>query len=196
MDRTQQVITALLQVARPEIRTEFREDSCIASTAVGIDVLTHFGVLSEPFPVRTSCFNGRFVARIEAGHPWPRGLEVHQWAEEDASYSVGIGFGTGQPGKWAGHLVIIAEKQYLIDLSIDQASRPLYNMSFEPLAVRVDEKFLSGSVPLVFKYEDGIIKIEPLPGNDGYLASPDWTFAGRRRKIIGNVVAKMEDILK
>jgi hypothetical protein len=148
---TERIVTALLQTARPEIRKEFREDSCIASTAVGIDAMTHFGVLSEPFPVRTSMFNARFVARIKLGQPWPQGLEVHQWAEEDGSYSVGIGFGTGQQGKWPGHLVILAEKQFLIDLSVDQASRPLYNMAFEPLSV----------------------KIEPRPGNNGYLAGLD-----------------------
>lgn len=195
MTKTERVIKLLLEKARPEILKEFREDSCIASTAAGVDVLTYFNILAKALPVRTTVFNGAFAARIDAGQPWPKADEIKRWTVEDGSYSVGIGYGTQQPGKWAGHLAILAENIYLIDLSIDQASRPRYNIELKPLCVEVDDNFISGRSPCVFNCGDCIIKIEHQAGNDGYQFSPDWSFASRRKKIVQNVQKLIEESL-
>ena len=191
--KTQEVIQGLLEYARPEILKEYRADSCIVSTAVGLDILTSFGILAEPLAVRTFLFNKAFADRIDAGSPWPRGDEVKRWTDEDGSYSVGIGFGDQQPNKWAGHLVILVERQFLLDLSIDQATRPKYDMFFEPFVVEVDDKFLQGEAPKVFGYNGCIIRIELLPNKQtGYITSPDWTFVGRRKKIIENTLRSIK----
>lgn len=184
---TKEVIRRLLKYARPEILKEFRADSCIVSTAIGLDVLTAFGVLAEPFAVRTTIFNEAFVNRIEGGSPWPKGDEVRHWTDEDGSYSVGIGVGTQQPNKWAGHLCILAEKRYLIDLSIDQATRPLYNMEFKPMCVEVEDTFIHAVAPKVFKYGPCVMRIEAI-SSLGYVTSPDWTFVGRRKKIVEHTI--------
>ena len=182
---TIEAIKVLRQCARPEILKEFNADSCIVSTAVGVDVLTHFGIFAEPLPVRTVIFNKPYVARIEAGSDWPKGDEIQRWQKEDGSYSVGIGVGTQQPNKWAGHLVILIEKKLLLDLSIDQASRPKYNMNFdEPLCVEVDKAFLDGNSSLTFRHDNGCIIRTDVLKNYGYTASPDWIFLDRRKKII------------
>jgi hypothetical protein len=187
MKTTEAVLQGLLKYARPEILKEFRADSCIASTAVGLDILMHYGILAEPFPVRTLIFNEPFASRLENGQGWPTGQQVRVWTEEDGSYSVGIGVGTQQPNKWAGHLVILVEKRLLLDLSIDQATRPQYNMLLEPLCVEVDEQFFSGS-PKVFRAGQCVVRVDALLGNEGYTSSPDWLFAGRRRKIVANTL--------
>lgn len=187
MKTTERVIKSLLKHARPEILKEFRPDSCIASTAVGIDVLTRFGVLAEPLPVRMMAFNAAFANRIEAGSPWPTNGEILRWAEEDGSYSVGIGLGEQQPNKWAGHLVVLAEKQWLIDLSIDQASRPQYKMVFDPLCIEVDAGFLAGE-PKVFRYDGCVLRFDCLKDNHGYATAPDWIFENRRKKIVSQTI--------
>jgi len=186
MKTTEEVVRGLVKHARPEILKEFRADSCIATTAIGLDILTEFGVLAEPFPVRLLIFNEAFANRIEKGTPWPSNKELIQWSEEDGSYSVGIGVGTQQPGKWAGHLVILIEKRYLLDLSIDQANRPKYNMNFDPVCVEVDEKFFKGA-PRVIQSNGSVIRIEALR-NDGYSTSPDWIFSSRRKKLVENIL--------
>lgn len=187
MKTTEAVLQGLLKYARPEILKEFRADSCIASTAVGLDILMHYGILAEPFPVRTLIFNEPFTSRLENGQGWPTGQQVRVWTEEDGSYSVGIGVGTQQPNKWAGYLAILVEKRLLLDLSIDQATRPQYNMMLEPLCVEIDEQFISGS-PKVFKAGQCVVRVDALLGNEGYTSSPDWLFAGRRRKIVANTL--------
>lgn len=189
---TEAILQRLLKHARSEILKEFRADSCIASTAIGIDILTHFGVLAEPLPVRTLIFNEPFAARVAKLQSWPTGQQVREWSDEDGSHSVGIGVGTQQPNKWAGHLVVLVEKRLLVDLSIDQASRPQYNMLLQPFCVEVDEEFLSGS-PKVFKFNQVVIRIDHLIGNEGYTKSPDWLFAGRRNNIIANTLKLMSE---
>jgi hypothetical protein len=191
--KSQDIIELLVKHARPEILKEFREDSCIATTAIVLDILTHYGILAEPLAVRTLIFNKPFADRIENGANWPKGDEIHRWCEEDGSYSVGIGVGTQQPGKWAGHLVVLVEKQFLLDLSIDQAARPKYNMVLEPICVEIDESFLTGK-PRVIRHNQCVIRIELLRENSkGYITSPDWTFANRRRKIVTNILKKIGD---
>ena len=175
MKTTEAVLQGLLKYARPEILKEFRADSCIASTAVGLDILMHYGILAEPFPVRTLIFNEPFTSRLENGQGWPTGQQVRVWTEEDGSYSVGIGVGTQQPNKWAGYLAILVEKRLLLDLSIDQATRPQYNMMLVPLCVEIDEQFISGS-PKVFKAGQCVVRVDALLGNEGYTSSPDWLF--------------------
>jgi hypothetical protein len=68
---------------------------------------------------------------------------------------VGIGFGTiDMPqGRCPGHLVLRAGQHYLLDAPINQASRPAISNS-----------------------PDGsIIRYEPDPADNGYLASPAWS---------------------
>jgi len=188
-----EAISGLIRHARSEILKEFRDDSCIASTAIGLDVLTHFGVLAEPLAVRTLIFNEAFASRIEGGASWPKGDEIKTWLEEDGSYSLGIGMGTPLPGHWAGHLVLLVEKKILIDLSIDQANRPQYNMKFDPFSVEVDNQFLRG-IPKVFKHNGCVIRIDVLPNNMGYITSPDWIFVDRRKKTVDNIIRAIKGV--
>lgn len=187
-----EILHRLLVCGRPEILKEFRADSCIGSTAIGLDVLTHFGVLAEPLPVKLSIFNAPYVKRIENGSDWPNREILVRWGEEDGSYSVGIGFGAQEKNKWAGHLVLLVENKWLADLSIDQANRPKYNMTFNPYAAEVDADFLAGKVPRIIKENGCVIRIE-LIKDRGFLSSPDWMFANRRKPLVDRIIQKIKE---
>lgn len=184
------VIQKLLKHARPEILKYFRNDSCIASTAVGVDVLNHLGIFAEPLPVRTLIFNAPFANRI-SNEKLVNFDQVENWTKEDGSYSVGIGLGSKQPNKWAGHLVVLVEKKFLLDLSIDQANRSQYNINLEPFCIEVDKKFLTGSAK-VFELKECVVSIEILL-NNGYISSPDWIFSGRRKEIVDSTLKFIQE---
>lgn len=190
--KQREIVEKLMIYGRPEILKDFRADSCIVSTAIGIDVLTAFGILAEPLPIKTSIFNTPYVKRIESGSEFPNRETLIRWGQEDGSYSVGIGYGENQPNKWAGHLVILAENQWLIDLSIDQANRPAYNMVFAPIAVEIDDSFLKGKTPRIVKQDDCVIRMEAI-GDRGFLISPDWTFKSRRSFLVAKIVQKIKE---
>jgi hypothetical protein len=190
---SKEILHRLLQYGRPEILKEFRADSCIASTAIGLDVLTYFGVLAEPLPVKLSIFNAPYVKRIDEGSAFPNRETLIQWGKEDGSYIVGIGYGTQEPNKWAGHLVLLVENKWLADLSIDQANRPNYNMVFAPFAAEVDADFLAGKNPRIIKDANGcVIRIETIKSR-GFLSSPDWTFVNRRKHLVNKIIQKIKE---
>jgi len=187
------ILHQLLLYGRPEILKEYRADSCIASTAIGLDVLTYFGVLAEPIPVKLSIFNAPYVKRIETGSKFPNRKMLIQWGKEDGSYSVGIGYGSHEYNKWAGHLVLLVENKWLADLSIDQANRPLYNMVFDPYAAEVDADFLDGKKPRIIKDANGcVIRIE-LIKDRGFLTAPDWSFGNRRKHLVEKIIQKIKE---
>lgn len=192
-----QTVQLLLEHARPEILKEFAPDSCIASTAIGIEVLTQLFIAANPLPVRTLIFNKAFSDRIQNGAKFPKNQEqVRKWSKEDGSYSIGIGVGTGLPGKWPGHLVILVE-DVLIDLSIDQANRPQYSIDLRPFAVTVGEEFLVKKEPFVFAKNGCTIRIDHLqPPNQDFLKSPDWLLSGRRKPIVDRILKIMRGKLQ
>lgn len=190
---TSSVIQRLINIVRPKILKEFTVDSCIVSTAICIDVLKKYGILAEPLVVKTMIFNQPFVARLERTGVFPNSeQEIAEWTVADGSYSVGIGFGPPQSGKWAGHLVAIAEREYLIDISVDQACRPFYGMIFNPITVRINEEFLAGKSCIVFNYNGCVFRYDAFPNNLSFQLSPDWTLQNRRQNIVQSIFSEME----
>jgi hypothetical protein len=184
--KVQFVIEGLVRHARSEILREFSPDSCIVSTAVAIDVLAMFGFLAQPLPVQIALFNEPYAKRILAGQS-PLEKDLVRWGQEDGSYSVGLGYGHGDPtpGKWAGHLVALVENQYLVDLSIDQASRTRHKMNFQPFAMEIDDKDV-----FWFWLNNCLARLTRMD-NRGYVTAPDWQDGIRRQRIIKCVYAKI-----
>ena len=97
MHQREAVLRALLACARPIVRQQWRADSCIASTAIAIDVLDYFGLAAKPLACRTAVWNRQLVERVEAEGRTPDPEELHQWCRECGAWSVGIGYGEAIP---------------------------------------------------------------------------------------------------
>lgn len=121
-------------VARPIIRQDFAAASCIASTAITIEVLRLHGISAVPFPCKVLVFNAPFVQRIEREDRFPDAAETIVWTTGTDLWSVGLGFSRPHE-QHVGHYVALAEGRYLIDASIDQASRPEKGINLPPVMV-------------------------------------------------------------
>ncbi len=178
MNKTQLVkaISTILQEGRQEMLRHFSSDSCIAATKIAIDVLAHYHVLAKPLVARLMIFNPAFVRRIENGAAFPTSGEItKQWSEEDGSWCLGVGYGSA-PTKWSGHLVAVLEEEgWLIDASLDQASRPNRNILVGPAVFDgVTEEFLRGERPLVKSINGSVLKYVAFPDEKSYNTSPNW----------------------
>ena len=131
-----QVVAAAV---REVVLENFRADSCIASVRVLDEVCRRTpGAELIPIKARTCIFNPavvQYLAENENASPVDA-------VQQEGGWSVGIGFGATPlgPNKWPGHLVAIWKQdgeQYLIDPSIDQASRLQYDMDLSPLCVPI-----------------------------------------------------------
>jgi hypothetical protein len=116
------VVAALVRVGRPIMLEYTARRSCIAATRMGLEVLRYFGVAAVPQPVRLGAFNATAWAALAAGQP----LDT----EHTDAWSVGVA-GVGQPrsrGGWDGHLALLVRDAVLLDLSLDQFSRPEHQL--------------------------------------------------------------------
>jgi hypothetical protein len=119
----------LCEVVREELRigTLYRPDCRIAATAVLLDVLDYFRFTARPLSVIATVYNPAMSERILR-----EGMPTLEEAERDwfpkGCYSLAVGVGDPEPGKWAGHLVANFADQLLLDLTLDQASRPQHQI--------------------------------------------------------------------
>jgi len=162
------------------LRRYFREDSCINSTRVLLEVFRALRLDASPFSVRAMVFSGGFVQRAWREGRFPQSdAELRAWVADPTVYSVGVGFGTIQMPKdgWPGHLVLRVGQDHLLDATIGQASRPSRGIHMpEMLALHdVPERFWRERCVIVREMPDGsIVRYEPTPRNNGYLSSPGW----------------------
>lgn len=178
-------IRLLTEHARPIILSSFRKDSCIASTAISIKVLHHFGIKAFPVPVHMDVFNRMYVKMIEEV-----GIGTDLSKEEQLAWVEKGAWSVGVEDDSVGH-VVACTKKVLIDLSIDQATRPARGIFLEPLAIEVQETFFGGE-PAFTAMNDSLIRYMTNPGRDNFLQSKDWTDGSRHEKQVAKTIEVLE----
>jgi hypothetical protein len=187
-------VEVLTQDTRPRMLEVALPSSCILATKIAVEACRGIGLRARPLPVRAHVFNPTWVERVKAGHVLTPDKEtVKEWLRAGA-HRVTVGFhgeeeralvtphANGSPG-WNGHLVAIIEESVLLDLALDQTTRPAHDMHVEPVAARPPRElfrtFVRGEAPLEGTVGRCTVAYEARPEEKGYLASPDW--ADRRR---------------
>jgi hypothetical protein len=188
---TLDLLLAYSKVARPIIREYFRADSCIASTAITIDVLRHFGIGVVPFPCRALIFNHSFANRIKL-EGWPTPEQTIEWTNDGKSWSVGIGYPNGSDPQ-VGHLIAIVEEKYLVDASLDQASRHEKDLIVPSVMVQqIPRSFRRSQTKFSIESSRGDVVIyEPDPKSRVWLTSFDWKDKTRRQEAVEKILSKL-----
>lgn len=191
-------------VTRRQIVRHFRADSCIASTRIGLtlcEAMLHLE--SYPLSVQLSIYNRALIERAtrEGGLPATRKV-TQRWAKESGAWSIGLGYPMPDltPGRWPGHLVLIVERHWLWDLSIDQANRPQHGIEFhQPVLLPVTEAFLRGRERLVEWWEENcLLMYDAKPEDKSFRASSAWELEvelayGSPADPIRRILQNMED---
>lgn len=179
------LLGALVEIARPRILADFRASSCIASTAIAIDVLAYFGVEAEAVECEGFAANRLAISAIAA-------RLVPDW--HAGAWTVGVV--RNQPkdlrtGQWPGaHLVAVTDDA-LIDLSADQFSRPRKGIEVPALVCALDRDQFFGDDPVVsVPLADGAMLSYKRLDNPqrSWRDVPDWSDRSRRKRIVGDVI--------
>lgn len=194
--KEQVILGTLAQFGREQILTEWEKDSCIASTGIALDILKHYEIPARPMCVTTMIFNAAAYAKIIEIGRLPNPEESKAWQAEVGGWSVGLGFGERggpKPNKWAGHLVAIVRDQILLDLSIDQATRPQHNIFLQAGGGCIENaaKFLSGEQVFVTG-SNGCLLIYERKNNEDYQKSPDWLETHRRKRVLFRTIQEID----
>lgn len=165
-------------------------ESCILSTRVFVDLALSMGFRCAEVVVESCAMNP--VASVinkgmeEHGAEHARDEDTLRELQERGGYIVVLGaIAEGEPpepGFWVGHLVAMFEdpsgQLHLVDVSLDQATRPKKCMLLRPTAFPVPDEFLDGVkiARLSMETPDGecLIDYQARPDEMGYLQSPDW----------------------
>ena len=104
-------------------------NNCISASLLGQAALRHYGIDSELVPVGLLVGNAEAMKAIEASNGKPQ-----KWEKDSKAWTVAISTtGAITSTGWDGHLVVQTEDNVLLDLSLDQTSRPEKDLLVAPL---------------------------------------------------------------
>jgi hypothetical protein len=208
--RAWRVLRALAVPLRWAMRPHYQPGSAIAAVRCALDALEVVGVAARPLRVRVVVANAAYAAAMSeaSGRPPRIPGEQERWERERGALRYTIGYpitsrsrldrpedaprpGVPPPYDPAGlHLVAVAEEAYLLDPSLDQASRPDRGFVLDPLVAPVDGLFLLGAEPAAFVLAGGALAnyqaVVGAADNRSYVHSPNWGArdAPIRRRIV------------
>lgn len=184
----------LAEVVREEldIGTRYRPDCCIAATRALIEVLDYFKLTARPLSVIATVFNPAMRERIERD-----GMPTLEEAERDwfphGCYSLAVGIGDPEPGKWPGHLVTSLAGKVLIDLTLDQANRPAHGIVLPmPIVAPLSPDFLSEEGQMVGIVNGCRVVYEARPSDRSFERSNDWKSRKRHDAVVAAAIRRLK----
>jgi hypothetical protein len=185
-EETARALTFLLVHGRPLILKRWPPSSCIGSTRIALDFLRELGVRAYPMAVRVVIANEPMARRWQAGLVGRDQQEGLRWLAEDGSYSLSLGYAPEHydPAReWPGHLVCVVDGPQgavVLDLSLDQASRPQHGVHLRPHVFCASRDWLADDAEHWEEVDGSLLAYKVDRENTEYLRSPDWTDKGRR----------------
>jgi len=151
----------------------FDRDTCILHTRATCDALRAMGVTVRPLTCRLVVANaayGRLANELKR-MPTTEDLAAHPEA-----HNLGVGFGRvrGDRG-YDGHVIAVVDGRWGLDLTLDQANRPLKNIALEPHYFAATREFLRGDEPFAMRMNDCYVQYVAVPDDRGFLHAADWT---------------------
>jgi len=183
-----EVIRRLIELGRPIMLQHWAPDSCVAATRVGLDVLTHYGINdAHEVSVGVLALNAPAAIHMANGEA----IDIPKWNPIDGSWAVNCAW-LAPTNPWKGHLVILRQDK-LIDLSLDQWSRPAYNMVFAAGSFEVPVGFGPGQAEFHLSLPNGTaIWYKAWPDDQGFQPSPDWNAGPLADQIRTEVIAAID----
>jgi hypothetical protein len=90
------------------------------------------------------------------------------------------------PDMWSGHLIAIADGQYLLDATLDQVNER-HGMAFEPLVAVAPRWWFDGDKPIFIPVDGRVARYTAFPNRGGFKYAPDFR-PSRRREIVRDLV--------
>lgn len=156
---------------RQQILAHYLRDSCVATARATVDALKQAGVDVFPLSVRVYIVNEP-VQQFSLEHGYFPEVGTDDYPPD--GYGIGLGVTPSTPDAWAGHVVVVAERKWLLDFSIDQANRPDYGIVLDPLVAPVTERWIRGKEMMLLHRGPAYLYYQTLPGDKGFKASPNW----------------------
>lgn len=191
--RDEKVIEALVKVARPIMlrgvgEWRYGRDSCIAACRIGALSLHHFNVQARVIGVSYIILNAAYITQVnETKHVPEDASELR-----DDAHSLAIGVDWNDTDNM-GHFALACGPRLLVDLTIDQVSRPDRGLVFDqPLVASMPAGWQSSDERHWTHTEAYSFAARAEPQNKNFVRSRDWTLRSRYEPFVRAVIAAME----
>jgi hypothetical protein len=155
-------------------------DSCIAGARIGVEVLKKYGVSAHVLSVGFMAMNPAAYAHHKKVAP----------AEGAKPAKVVYCHAKGPEKPWKGHVVVVVGDQ-LIDLTLDQFSRPDYDLELEPMVVKVPQEFGEGKQFWVEFPNGSAIGYVGYPTDTAYEDSPSWQRTDLQKPVLVELLGEL-----
>lgn len=192
-ERQIRMLEAVARTAPNIVMRKYKEDCCIATTRIVIEVLKklHFKNV-RPFVVEANIFNEVYVRK---GRTPQSDEEAQEWLK-DGCWQVVLGDRKQSlEGKWPGHLAVLIDEAYLLDVSAFQASRPLKQIHMTPIFTSVPEEFVKGEDKCGLMFNNCMVVYCSYPEDNTYQKARDWWDVKRSQEVVKDILAETKLIL-
>lgn len=98
--------------------------------------------------------------------------------------------------RWPGHLVVVVPRVFedrnaLLDLTIVQAHKPEWDISLQPLCLRVNDDFVCGRTPHNGKVNGSLVIYDAYPDDHSYNDDGNWMAIKGLDEAASNVVRRL-----
>jgi hypothetical protein len=177
MSAESRIFRVLLQYGRKRMLRRWAPDSCIAATRIAVDVLAHYGIAARPQGTRVTAITHKLLDRQASGN-----FDGKLRAGE---YIIKIGNPESDRAVfYQGHVIALTSK-HLIDMSLDQASRPHKGLCLTNAVLPWDGKFP------VTVWHDDLVFGYVLFDDESFYQSPDWYDTERHADLVADIIRKI-----
>jgi hypothetical protein len=149
----------------------FSRGTCILHTRLATMLAREAGIRARPLRCNVVVANGKWLELAEELDRMP---ETREWRGGEWSLGIGHGREVGQPG-YDGHVVVVVEERWVLDLTLDQANRPQHGINMHLGYFAVTPEWLRGETMTAFRRDGCFVQYEAVPEDRGFLTVPDWT---------------------
>lgn len=149
-----------------------KQHHCIEGSALLAKVLHKLGFPEAyPITVRVRILNSALVKWVEEHVVSNDGSEPSVCKDENA-VEIRLGdVASGSHDRWGGHLAVVLphyfrEEHALLDITIEQANRPEYEVSLAPICLKSGNDFVAGNCPLAISNVNGCTLVDTTRPND------------------------------
>lgn len=165
----------VVEIPERVTRAGYGRDTCILHARVAVDELRGWLVPARPLAVRAIVGNAQWAADTrQLGHiP----TDAREWSP--GTWCVGVGYGLDPRAERAGydgHVIVVVDERYAVDLTLDQMSRPAKGIELSPHWWELPSPaFVLGEGSAAFRLGNGSVVIyDAMPDERGFLSAPDW----------------------
>lgn len=181
--RVERVLTELVASVPPALHEAgLTPNACVLASRLGVEALRGVRIRARPLAVRATVANPRYTAAAERGELHDDAA-VKRATAEGAWCVVALG-ATGE----VGHVVVVVQERYLLDLTAGQMARPERGIAARPFWTLAPELARGGRWGGVAADGCGW-SYEARPDDKRFLRAPAWS-AYRVRVCGGRVVSE------